>query len=34
MSVFVVAVDANNDPVHGLTKENFTLTDRKRTQER
>ena len=33
MSVFVVAVDANNDPVHGLTKENFTLTDRKRTQE-
>ena len=33
VSVFVVAVDANNDPVHGLTKENFTLTDRKKTQE-
>lgn len=33
VSVFVVAVDANNDPVHGLTKDDFTLTDRKRTQE-
>jgi VWFA-related protein len=33
VSVFVVAVDANNDPVHGLTKEHFTLTDRKKRQE-
>ena len=33
VSVYVVAVDANNDPVHGLTKDDFTLTDRNRKQD-
>jgi VWFA-related protein len=33
VSVYVVAVDANGDPVHGLTKDDFELTDRKQHQE-
>jgi len=33
VSVYVVAVDANGDPVHGLTKDDFELTDRKQRQE-
>ncbi len=32
VSVYVVAVDANDQPVHGLTRENFTVTDRKKPQ--
>jgi len=32
VSVYVVAVDAADQPVHGLTKDNFTLTDRKKPQ--
>ncbi len=30
--VYVVAVDANDQPVHGLTKDNFTVTDRRKPQ--
>ena len=33
VSVYVVAVDAADQPVHGLTKENFTVTDRKKPQQ-
>jgi len=32
VSVYVVAVDANDQPVHGLKKEDFTVTDRKKPQ--
>ena len=32
VSVYVVAVDANDQPVHGLKKEDFTVTDRKKAQ--
>jgi VWFA-related protein len=32
VSVYVVAVDAADQPVHGLKKENFTITDRKKAQ--
>ena len=32
VSVYVVAVDFNDQPVHGLTKEDFTVTDRKKPQ--
>ena len=33
VSVYVVAVDANGDPVRGLTKDDFELTDRKQRQD-
>src|SRR5262245_12272806 len=33
VSVYVVAVDAAGQPVHGLTKDDFKLTDRKQPQE-
>ncbi len=33
VSVYVVAVDAADQPVHGLTKDNFTVTDRKKPQQ-
>jgi VWFA-related protein len=32
VSLYVVAVDAADQPVHGLTKDNFTVTDRKKPQ--
>ena len=33
VSVFVVAVDDQNQPVRGLTKDDFTVTDRKKPQQ-
>jgi VWFA-related protein len=32
VSVYVVAVDANDQPVHGLKKEDFTVSDRNKPQ--